>query len=125
MLARAGLGSDTSPAASGPPDQSGRLITWRRPCPSWAPRAGAFAVHAEAYADSSAFVREAILELGQSRARPYTFLRWYRGVLRAGRRGTTGYWPRALSLSLAPSKAIEPDGREVGDALRSPRPRFS
>jgi general secretion pathway protein K len=41
-----------------------------------------FAVHAEAYADSSAFVREAVIELGQNRNRPYTFLRWYRGTPR-------------------------------------------
>jgi general secretion pathway protein K len=41
-----------------------------------------FNVHAEAYADSSVFVREAIVELGQNRVRPYTFLRWHRGTLR-------------------------------------------
>ena len=65
VLAR-GLGSDTSPAASGPPDQSGETNNM----PPAMPFMGAqgrhfFAVHAEAYADSSAFVREAILELGR------------------------------------------------------------
>jgi general secretion pathway protein K len=43
-----------------------------------------FAVHAEAFGQSSAFAREAIIELGQNRARPYTFLRWYRGTLKHG-----------------------------------------
>jgi general secretion pathway protein K len=85
ILAR-GLGSDTGPAASRPPDQSGETDST---LPAAMPFMGAqgrrfFAVHAEAYADSSAFVREAVLELGQSRARPYTFLRWYRGTLREG-----------------------------------------
>jgi general secretion pathway protein K len=84
VLAR-GLGSDTSPAASGPPDQSGETNNMAPAMPFMGAQGRRFfAVHAEAYADSSAFVREAILELGQSRARPYTFLRWYRGVLRAG-----------------------------------------
>lgn len=84
VLAR-GLGSDTSPAASGPPDQSGENNNMAPAMPFMGAQGRRFfAVHAEAYADSSAFVREAILELGQSRARPYTFLRWYRGVLRAG-----------------------------------------
>jgi general secretion pathway protein K len=84
ILAR-GLGSDTGPAASTSQDQSSESDGTLRPMPFVGAQGRRFfAIHAEAYADSSAFVREAIVELGQSRARPYTFLRWYRGVLRQG-----------------------------------------
>jgi general secretion pathway protein K len=87
ILAR-GLGSDAGPAASTSQDQSGESDGALRPMPFVGAQSRRFfAVHAEAYADSSAFVREAILELGQSRARPYTFLRWHRGVLRDGDAG--------------------------------------
>jgi general secretion pathway protein K len=84
ILAR-GLDSEAGSTASGQEDQSGDTDG---PLPTMrfmgAQGRRFFAVHAEAYADSSAFVRDAILELGQSRARPYTFLRWHRGVLRGG-----------------------------------------
>jgi len=84
ILAR-GLGSDDGPAASSQQDQSGETDG---PLPAMrfmgAQGRRFFAVHAAASADSSAFVREAVLELGQSRTRPYTFLRWYRGALRDG-----------------------------------------
>jgi general secretion pathway protein K len=84
ILAR-GLDSEAGSTASGQEDRSGDTDG---PLPTMrfmgAQGRRFFAVHAEAYADSSAFVRDAILELGQSRARPYTFLRWNRGVLRGG-----------------------------------------
>lgn len=78
-----GLNNDSGPTepASGGSDDRGVTTPL--------PFAGAqgrrfFAVHAEAFALSSAFVREAIVELGQNRARPFTFLRWYRGALKHG-----------------------------------------
>ena len=84
ILAR-GLGGDEGSAGSTPQDQSGEADS---PLPAMrfmgAQGRRFFALHAAASADSSAFVREAVLEVGQSRARPYTFLRWYRGVLRDG-----------------------------------------
>src|SRR5215510_14062957 len=85
ILAR-GMGSDAGPAASGPADQSGDTDDRTLPAMRFMGAQGRrfFAVHAEAYADSSAFVREAVLELGQNRARPFTFLRWHRGALRGG-----------------------------------------
>jgi general secretion pathway protein K len=84
ILAR-GLGGDEGSAGSTAQDQSGETDS---PLPAMrfmgAQGRRFFALHAAASADSSAFVREAVLEVGQSRARPYTFLRWYRGVLRDG-----------------------------------------
>jgi general secretion pathway protein K len=82
ILAR-GLGNDPGPSEPEAKAQSSD----DRGQPPALPFVGAqgrrfFAVHAEAFAASSAFAREAILELGQNRARPYTFLRWYRGVLK-------------------------------------------
>jgi general secretion pathway protein K len=41
-----------------------------------------FAVRSEAHAGRAIFVREAIVELGTSRARPYVLHRWYRGTVR-------------------------------------------
>ena len=41
-----------------------------------------FAVRSEAHAGRAIFVREAIVELGTSRARPYVLHRWYRGAVR-------------------------------------------
>ena len=85
ILAR-GMGSDAGSDASGPADQSGDTDDKTLPAMRFMGAQGRrfFAVHAEAYADSSAFVREAVLELGQNRARPFTFLRWHRGALRGG-----------------------------------------
>jgi len=97
ILAR-GMDSDAGPAASAPADQSGdtdRTLPAMRFMGAQGRRF--FAVHAEAYADSSAFVREAVLELGQNRARPYTFLRWYRGTLRAGEAA-----PPDIGLTICP-----------------------
>ena len=82
ILAR-GLNSGTGPAEPAAPDQSSEE---RSPLPAMrftgAQGRRFFAVHAEGYADSSAFVREAIVELGQNRSRPYTFRRWHRGALK-------------------------------------------
>ena len=82
ILAR-GLGNEPAPAEAERQDQS----TEDRGAIPPLPFVGAqgrrfFAVHAEAFAQSSAFAREAIVELGQNRARPYSFLRWYRGSLK-------------------------------------------
>ena len=51
-----------------------------------------FSVRSEAHAGRAIFVREAIVELGTSRARPYVLHRWYRGTVRHDRpvRGTEG-----------------------------------
>ena len=51
-----------------------------------------FAVRSEAHARRAIFVREAIVELGTSRARPYALHRWYRGTVRhdGPARGTEG-----------------------------------
>ncbi|HEX2337044.1 MAG TPA: hypothetical protein VHI72_11260 [Hyphomicrobiaceae bacterium] len=83
ILAR-GLNSGTSPAEAAAPEQSSEERS-TLPAMRFTGAQGRrfFAVHAEAYAaDSSAFVREAIVELGQNRSRPYTFLRWHRGTLK-------------------------------------------
>jgi len=42
-----------------------------------------FSVRSEAHAGRVIFVREAIVELGTSRARPYVLHRWYRGSVRS------------------------------------------
>lgn len=42
-----------------------------------------FSVRSEAHAGRAIFVREAIVELGTSRARPYVLHRWYRGSVRS------------------------------------------
>jgi hypothetical protein len=81
ILAR-GLGQDPAPPRSDSQDQTSEER-------SRLPFMGAqgrrfFALHAEAVTEAGAFVRDAVVELGQSRARPYTFLRWHRGVLRGG-----------------------------------------
>ena len=51
-----------------------------------------FSVRSEAHAGRAIFVREAIVELGTSRARPYVLHRWYRGTVRhdGPARGTEG-----------------------------------
>jgi general secretion pathway protein K len=82
ILAR-GLGGDTAAPQSEPADRSheeNSLLPAMRFMGAQGRRF--FALHAEAYAGASAFAREAIVELGQTRTRPYTFLRWHRGVIR-------------------------------------------
>lgn len=51
-----------------------------------------FSVRSEAHAGRAIFVREAIVEVGNSRARPYVLRRWYRGSVRTDDpiRGTEG-----------------------------------
>jgi general secretion pathway protein K len=51
-----------------------------------------FAVRSEAHAGRAIFVREAIVEVGIARARPYVLHRWYRGSVRSDGpvRGTEG-----------------------------------
>ena len=39
-----------------------------------------FAVRSQAHTGGAIFVREAVVEVGRSRIRPFTFLRWYRGA---------------------------------------------
>jgi general secretion pathway protein K len=82
ILAR-GLNSGTGPSEPAAPEQSNEERS-TLPAMRFTGAQGRrfFAVHAEAYVDSSAFVREAIVELGQNRSRPYTFLRWHRGALK-------------------------------------------
>jgi len=82
ILAR-GLGQESGPAQSEAGDQTSEE---RGPLPGL-PFMGAqgrrfFSLHAEAVSEAGTFVRDAVIELGQNRARPYTFLRWHRGVLR-------------------------------------------
>jgi general secretion pathway protein K len=82
ILAR-GLGQDSTPAQS---DAGEQTREEKSPLPA-VPFLGAqgrrfFALHAEAFTPAGAFVRDAVIELGQNRARPYTYLRWHRGVLR-------------------------------------------
>jgi general secretion pathway protein K len=82
VLAR-GLGQDPAPARSGSQDQTNEERS-RLPGLPFTGAQGRrfFALHAEAVTRAGAFVRDAVVELGQNRARPYTFLRWHRGVLR-------------------------------------------
>jgi general secretion pathway protein K len=82
ILAR-GLGQDPAPAASD--SQQDQTSEERSRLPFMGAQGRRFfALHAEAVTEAGAFVRDAVVELGQSRARPYTFLRWHRGVLRGG-----------------------------------------
>lgn len=82
ILAR-GLGQDSTPSQS---DSGEQASEEKGPLPALrfmgAQGRRFFALHAEAFTEAGAFVRDAVIELGQNRARPYTFLRWHRGVLR-------------------------------------------
>jgi general secretion pathway protein K len=97
ILAR-GLGQDSTPAQSDSQEQTSEE---RNPLPGLrfmgAQGRRFFALHAEAFTEAGAFVREAIVELGQNRTRPYTFLRWHRGV----RRDTDAGLPET-AMSLCP-----------------------
>jgi general secretion pathway protein K len=82
ILAR-GLGQDSTPSQS---DSGEQASEEKAPLPALrfmgAQGRRFFALHAAAFTEAGAFVRDAVIELGQNRARPYTFLRWHRGVLR-------------------------------------------
>jgi len=80
-----GLNNDSGPPPTDSPDANDDPSSMLPKLPfQSAPGRRFFQVHAEAYARSSIFVRDAIIELGQNRAKPYTFLRWRRGAVQFG-----------------------------------------
>jgi hypothetical protein len=119
ILAR-GLGQDSTPAQS----DAGEQTSEEKSPPPALRLLGTqgrrfFALHAEAFTPAGAFVRDAVIELPQNRARPYTYLRWQRGLLREAEAD-----PAEATLSPCSSSRAPGEARECRAAAR-PGPTFS